>query len=229
MIRPAVHVFAFAGLALAVSGCLSRPMPDAVKDPRTPTEQFALKVTSSPEEMRLAVHAQGLSSNQASALESFVAEWREGGGGAVRVQAPGGEGAATGPAYRTAEGARTRLIELGVPGEAVEVVGYDAAGAAGAPVLVSFQRQEVDIPQCGQRWTNIAHSATNKVQGNFGCAVTANMGAQIANPADLAAPRTMDPADAARREVTLEKYRKGEVTSAAPNPQAGGEISNAVR
>ena len=41
-----------------------------------------------------------------------------------------------------------------------------------------------------------------------------NLAAQIANPADLLGPRTMEPADAERRSVVFDKYRQGRTTRA---------------
>jgi pilus assembly protein CpaD len=59
--------------------------------------------------------------------------------------------------------------------------------------------------------------------------VTANMAVQIANPADLAHPRASTPIDMQRREVMLDKYRKGQVTSSDKDDQAKGVISNVAR
>ena len=49
----------------------------------------------------------------------------------------------------------------------------------------------------------------NEGYPEFGCAVTANIAAQIADPADLLAPRASDAPDAQRRQVVLDKYRQG--------------------
>jgi len=219
-----------AGLALTagLAACASSRVPDAVEDPRTPTEQFAAKVVTQPQEVRLAVHAQGLSPNQAGALAVFADDWREAGGGVIRIQAPSA-GPDAGASYRTGEGARALLVSRGVPEDQIEVVGYDAKGAADAPLLVGFLRHQVDIPACGQKWTNFAHTAMNKPQPNFGCAVTANMAAQIANPADLLGPRPAEPADAQRRMTVLEKYRAGETTSSAKDDNANGAVSQTIR
>jgi pilus assembly protein CpaD len=70
---------------------------------------------------------------------------------------------------------------------------------------------------------------SNDVQPNFGCAVTANMAAQIANPADLARPQHATPADAARRSLVLDKYRKGQITSSEKDDQAKGVVSDAIK
>jgi len=199
-----------------------------VAEPRTPTEGWKAEVTSRPHEIRLAVHASGLSPNQADALAGFVDEWREVEGGAITLQAPSGgpDGSA---AFRTGEGARSFLISQGVSPSQIRIVGYDAKGQAAAPLLVGYLRSEATIPACGRSWTNIAHSAANEVQPNFGCAVVANMAAQIANPADLNGPRASAPADAGRRAVVMDKYRKGELTASQKDAQATGAVSQVVK
>lgn len=211
--------------AATLSACASTTQVGQVEDPITPTEQWRAELASRPEEIQLAVHAGGVSPNQAEALAAFVENWRTAEAGTITIQAPS-EGPAGAGAYRASESARSFLIGQGVPAEQVRVVGYRADAAAGpAPLKIGYLRHTVTLPECGREWTNIAHSMMNKPQANFGCAVTANMAAQIANPADLAGPRVMTPADVGRREVILEKYRKGEVSSAASDDQAKGGFS----
>ncbi len=226
-----LRILAALGLCAALSACATprAKVPDQIADPRTPTEQFEAKVSSRPEEIRLAIHAQGVSSTQAAALAAFAGTWRDDEGGAIRIQSPTGTGATGAAAYRTAEGARAVLVDNGVPDRLIELAPYDPAGAADAPVVVGYLIHQVTLPRCGDAWTNLASSRANRVQPNFGCSVTANMAAQIANPADLAAPRGMDPADAQRRATVLEKYRAGEVTSAAVDEKADGAVSQAVK
>lgn len=218
---PFIAILAAAGL----SACATDPLPGQVADARTPTEQWKVDLTSEPEEIRLAIHAAGMSSNQADALGAFVSDWRDAGGGEIVIQAPS-EGADPVAISRASEGARAFLAGQGV-GQ-VRVVGYRPEGDGKPPLIVGYMRQQASIPKCGTEWTNIAKSASNAVQPNFGCAITANMGAQIANPADLAGPRAMTATDAQRRVLTLEKYRKGEATSSDKDGQATGAVSQAV-
>ena len=85
---------------------------------------------------------------------------------------------------------------------------------AGAPVRLSYLRYVAEGPECG-RWTsNLAEDPRNLPYPNFGCAQQRNLAAQIANPADLLGPRTMEPADAERRAVVFDKYRQGRSTGA---------------
>ena len=170
-------------------------------------------------------HADGLSSAQVSALTGLINRWRDVGGGPIVIQAPGHGG---GEAYRAAINVQAELGALGVPDDQIRLVGYKDDDRAGGPVVVGFERFEAQGPACGRDWTSFTTNITNSPNSNFGCASTANMAALVANPADLVRPRTMDPADAGRRETVIGKYRQGVVTSAAKDEQAVSSISDAV-
>ncbi len=214
--------------ALATLSACATPTPDRMSDVRTPLDHFQPKAVSSEHEIRLAIHAQGLSGPQADALAAFAADWADAEGGTITLRAPSG-GPDAGAAFRTAEGARTFLIDQGVPSDRVVIAGYDAQGQAGGILHVSYTRFEAVIPSCGKAWTNIAHSMTNDAQPNFGCAVSANMAAQIADPADLVRAHQSAPIDASRRAVVLDKYRKGLMTSSEKDDQAKGVVSEAIK
>jgi pilus assembly protein CpaD len=218
------------GLAASLAACATT-VPGEDKHADLPTERFEPKVTSKPEEVLLAVHAQGLSPRQAEALAKLHDYWLEDDGGVIGVQAPT-DGVDPSAAYRMSEAARSYLISRGVPPDKIEVVGYDPvpgdSGDGPPPLKVGYLRYHAEIPQCGKVWTNISRSWNNDVQPNFGCAVSANLAAQVADPADLLGPRPMAPQDATRRQEVLDKYRKGEVTSAAKDEKADGAISRAV-
>ena len=217
------------GLLLALGACASPGVePQAEVAPRTETEQWAsrVQVESHPDEVLLVLHAEGLSAAQTQALDGLLGRWLAAEAREIVVAAPtGGAGAET--SGRMAAAARQRLLAMGAPPAKVRVVGYDAAGAANAPLKVGFLRYKANVPQCGG-WENVSATATNRVYENFGCAVTANMAAQVANPEDLLGPRDATPADAGRRDTVIDNYRKGETTASAKEDQATGAVSKAV-
>ncbi|CAN7184392.1 CpaD family pilus assembly protein [Phenylobacterium sp. LjRoot164] len=224
-LRLSVLLFAGAALSACASVPLPAPEPTRAETARTPTELWAPEVRPQAQEIYLAVHAQGLSSTQQDALAGFAGDWRLGSRGPITLRAPvGGPDAAM--VSRATEGARAMLASYGAE---VRVQGYEAKGDAAAPLIVGRESYTVSIPTCGQQWDNISKSATNQVQSQFGCSVTANMAAQIANPADLLGPSALDPADAQRRAVVLDKYRKGEITASARDSQATGAVSQVVK
>ncbi len=63
--------------------------------------------------------------------------------------------------------------------------------------------------------TNLATDRQNMPHPNLGCATQKNLAAMIANPADLLGPRSeTQPVLGERRDVTWDKYLKGETLRA---------------
>jgi len=221
---------AAAGLVLAsLTACAaSSAGPETAVAARTETAQWEerVHVDAQPDEVLLALHAEGLSANQGQALDDLLGRWLAAEAREIVVSAPTG-GASGEVAGRMAVAARQRLVAMGAPASKVRVMGYDAAGAPGAPLKVGFLRYVAQVPRCGG-WENITSTRDNTAYENFGCAVTANMAAQVANPEDLLSPRATTPIDSGRRATVLDKYRKGEVTSSAKDEQSNGVVSKAV-
>jgi pilus assembly protein CpaD len=218
--RPSAPILVAAFAALALAGCASDP---AVRN-ATPTQAWTdkVKVEAEPEILRLGVHADGMSSNQAAAVADFVGQWMHAEAGVISVQAP------LGASPRMVASVQAHLAAQGAPLSMIDLTSYDAAGDPAAPIVVAFDRFTVDTPLCGQNWESLTRTRNNEAFGNFGCAVTANIAAQVANPQDLLRPRVMTPADAQRRATVLGRYRQGETTSSARDDQAAGAISRAV-
>ncbi|WP_312164808.1 CpaD family pilus assembly lipoprotein [Phenylobacterium sp.] len=223
--RLSLVLLATAALGACATVAPMAPAPSRASIAKTPTELWTPEVAPQPERIMLAVHAQGLSSTQADALAAFADDWRAGGRGPVTLQAPVG-GPDPAMVSRSTEGVRALLASYGAQ---VHVSGYEAKGDPRAPLIVGRERYAVSLPTCGLEWGNISRSATNEVQSNFGCAVSANIAAQIANPGDLLGPAEITAIDAQRRGVVLDKYRKGEVTAAARDDQAKGTVSQVVK
>lgn len=214
-------------LTLAACATTTAPVQSVATAPTAlDTWTSRIRVQAQADEIRLAAHATGLSGNQARALSDFHVRWMQAEGGAITIAAP--NSGDTAGAYRVSSDARAWLIDQGAPANLVRIIGYDATGAQQAPVIVAFQRYVADIPTCGS-WTAANRTMGNEPQDNFGCAVAANLAAQVANPEDLARARGMDPADPGRRSVVLGKYRNGEVTSSAKDDQASAAVSNAIQ
>jgi pilus assembly protein CpaD len=163
------------------------------------------------------------------AIDAAAHEWIDRGSGPMVISWPAG-GPADGAGEMAAIEARTRLIAAGVPEGAIAEGSYDAAGRAFAPLRVSFAVHEMLPPECDSMaaW-RVDSTGSNSAMPSFGCALASSVSAMIANPADVAALRPMDPADAPRRSVVLSKYRAGESTATKPPEQASGAISDAVK
>lgn len=190
--------------------------------PITPTERYHMAVEAHPEQVAFRVHPDGLSQTQSEALARYAKGWSDNAGGPIHVSAPENGGEA---AQREAWAIKARLQALGVNGEDVTVAAYHA-DADGAPVLIVYERFEAKVPRCNQSWTNLADNHDNNGQKNFGCSVTANMAAQMADPRDIAGPRAMDASDAGRRAAVMEKYRAGQPTGAISDDKSAGKVSS---
>ena len=210
--------------AASLAACMGAPAGGYGPQPLTPTSRFSLQVETGIDRIALNVHEDGLSANQTAALSALVGRYVAAGAPVIRVEAPGGEDPVS---NRFAWTTKSALEQIGAPGQ-VQVVSYPAPDPR-APVLVGFETLRASVPQCGTQWDNLSRTANNATSSNFGCAVTANLAAQIANPRDIVQPRAITPTDAGRRGVVFDHYRKGERTAA---PQeiivAQGRVSQAV-
>lgn len=199
---------AFSLAALCLAACASDPKSPAVTA-RNPGALYALKAESATDKIALAMHANGLSAAQRDALGAMAARRVQSNGGVVTVSLPR-SGADPALAGRLAE---TVAATFNVDGAPVVRSTYETDDPK-APLLVSYEYDKADVPACNRAWDDLTHTADNRVYSNFGCAVTANMAAQIANPSDLRRPRGEDAPDAVRRLTVLGKYQDGKVTSA---------------
>jgi len=224
-VKPTLSATAGLAALLALAGCSTGATGP---QPITPTEQFAIEVRQTPEELAIVPSAQGLSMQQASALQAFASRWRDGGGDPVTVRTPSGGDPRV--ATAAAEATASALADFGVPPEMIRIESYDARGAGPhAPVLVGFNRYQAVGPRCAERWTHVDATFEARTSGAFGCATTANFAAQIANPRDLLAPAGETPADAARRQVALGRYRAGQPSHATRSNDERTSISDVAR
>ncbi|ESQ90727.1 hypothetical protein ABAC460_07815 [Asticcacaulis sp. AC460] len=209
----------------ALSGCASTKQAELAPPPSaTPTDQYALTAESRVEPIHLRINPTGISANQARALDQVASQAAWTAGQPVDVQIitspdPGSMAAGNAIAgyLMGRDVSRDTVSQYSVQSQPVEIVTVN---------VVSYR---ASVPACGQHWENLAATRKNKPHANFGCAVTANLAAQVADPRDLVDPATATPSDAARKSVILDKYRKGEVTSAAKDEQATGAISQAIK
>ncbi len=226
--RPLRLILTLAPLAVAglLAACATGPKaPKGPEQAITPTEQYPLKVSEIPGQIRLAAHPQGLSEAQRAAVAALADHWLQEGGGPVTIRVPNA-GVDPRAADVTSREAAALLLSLGVPGDQIQRVGYDASGDGVAPIVVAYTTYRAEIPRCGLKWENLSTNGQNKPMENFGCSVNANMAAQIADPADIVGPRASDPTDAGRRTTVIDKYRQGQSTAGATENGASGTLSS---
>lgn len=207
--------------ALAVAGCAST---SEGPPPLTPLSRYSLRIEPGVERIALAVHETGLSSNQRAALRDLAVRYAASGAATVRVEAPAGnDPVSDAQAYAV----RDALQASGVPADRILVSGY-AAPDPRAPVLAGFEILRAAIPDCAAEPRSMEGRSSNQSSPGLGCAITANMAAQIANPRDIVSPRHMAAPDSGRAAVVFDNYRRGQVSSASPEPLVVGRIAQAV-
>lgn len=209
--RTLALVTVLTGTAL-LGACMGAPAGGGGIAPLTPTSRYTLQVEPGLDRIALAVHDSGLSGAQVDALTALANRALIDGAPELVIEAPvGGDPAANEQAYR----AKAALEAAGGP--PVRILGY-AAPDPRAPILAGFETVRAVVPQCGTVWGSQTRTFENQSSVNFGCAVTANLAAQIENPRDIVQPRGMTPADAGRRAVVIDNYRTGALTGAEREP-----------
>jgi pilus assembly protein CpaD len=193
--------------------------------PALPTERYSIDVGRGPEVLRLSAHADGLSQNQQSALRVVAGRWVDGDHGDLSIKTPANP-ADPGGAFRTAKEASRYLVSQGVDESRIHAGEY-ASDDPKAPIVISFSRYEATGPKCGRAWSNIAVDHSDEPYPEFGCSITANVAAQVADSEDLIHPRAEDPSDAGRRDSVIGTYRQGGDPSSAVNSQANGGLTSA--
>jgi len=221
-------------LSASAAACanLTPPPKELVNNPVSTTADLH-KITVAQAGERLEVPIAGadgvMTPENAALIDSFGRSYRDIGHGPLIVSTPAGAGDAT-AAARLAQATRVELAQGGVPYAAISGSTYDAGGKATAPVVLSFTRFTAEAPVCDPIWTvDLTKSADNRAPKTFGCFVNANLAGMIADPADLAAPRDIDPRDGARRAVVMDKYRQGEPTGATRSEAEQVKISDAIK
>lgn len=208
--------------AALLAGCASSGMVDDA--PLTPLSRYSMRVEPGLDRIALAVHDGGLSSTQVAALNDLAGRYAATGMGRIQVQAPSGDDPA---ASRQTWAIRSALEAAGVPGQNIEVVGYDAPDPR-APVLAGFETVRAAIPNCAAEPRDMGARFSNRSSLGFGCAITANMAAQIADPRDILGARAMTATDPGRAAIVFDHYRKGELTAAPQETLVQGAIAQAV-
>jgi len=208
--------------AAALSACASTGSPDS--QPLTPLSRYSLQVEPGLDRIALAVRDDGLSANQQAALEDLASRYLLSGVGVVRVEGPSGEDPA---AARQTWAVRSALESAGLPADRIVVAAY-AAPNPKAPVLAGFETVRAVIPNCAAEPRDMGGRFSNESSMGFGCAVNANIAAQIADPRDIVGHRPVSPPDSGRAAVVFDNYRRGEVTSAQQEKLVEGRLARAV-
>lgn len=205
-----------------LGACVSTGASD--RQPLTPLSRYSLQVEPGLDRIALAVHEDGLSARQQAALNDLARRYFASGVGAVRIEGPTGDDPV---AARQTWAIRSALESAGLPADRIVVASY-AAPDPRAPVLAGFETLRAAIPNCAAEPRAMEGRFSNNSSMGLGCAINANLAAQIADPRDILGHRAISPADSGRAAVVFDNYRRGEVTSAPQEPLVEGRIAQAV-
>ena len=162
----------------------------------------------------------GLTPAQRADVAAFAHAWRREATGGIILEVPAGTENAR-AAHEALSDVRSILTASGVPEGGIATRSYRPADPrVMATLKLNYPKMTASAGPCGL-WPNDIGPAAgrtyteNNSYWNFGCAYQRNLAAMVDNPADLVQPRGETPTHAGRRSVVLDKYRKGENTSAA--------------
>jgi pilus assembly protein CpaD len=208
--RPTAPVMAAIAVAL-LSGC-SAMKRDSITVGSVPDDyrtNHPIVIAEKEQVLDLPVGAsdRGMTGMQKTAIQGFIASYDRSAAPVVRILIP--SGAANDVA--AADAARDMVHVLkrnGVPGGRISIIPYQASSVeASAPVRISYMAMRAQTDRCGRWPDDILKDADNKHYANFGCSYQNNLAAQIANPADLLAPRKQTEIDAENRDNAIAQYK----------------------
>lgn len=217
--RYSLSLSAVIAAALTASAC-GAPASGGGPAPMTPLSRWSLQAEPQFDRVALAVHETGPSANQRSALADLALRARAEQSHEILVETPSGDDPAS---LQMGWAIAEALRPSGIP---VRLASYNAPDPR-APVVVGFARLQAVTYDCSRQWGSLTQHGDNGSPRGMGCATISNMAAQIADPRDILGQRPSDPADAGRRSVVIDHYRRGEPTAARVDDDTA-TLSNAV-
>ena len=175
----------------------------------------------------------GLDGRQREDVRTFAGEYRRSGQGAILALVPAGTRNDVAAHYAMAQ-IHDTLAEAGLPAGYVAVSTYRVADPfLAAPIRLTFTRLTAKVTSPCGTWPNdlgtsdLRHQVSNEPYWNLGCAMQANVAAQVDDPVDLVRGRTEGPPDSIRRGKVIEAVREGKDPSTQYR-QEGEKINQAV-
>jgi pilus assembly protein CpaD len=156
-----------------------------------------------------------LDARQRADVADFARRYKDAGAGEVQILTP--RGWSQGGKVAAAVGAIRQTLAAAGLRAPVSVGSYEIADPAlAAPVRLAFSALQARVAtRCGEWPDDLGAAASkngwdNRPYYNLGCATQQNLAAQVADPRDLARPRTLDPADVQMRTRAIGFVRRGD-------------------
>jgi pilus assembly protein CpaD len=238
MRRSALRVVLLAAASL-LAGCQLSPFSrfdEQVQALPTPSDYrerhpIAIREGERTLEVLIGVHRGGLTHPQRGDVAAFARSWRREATGGIVIDVPVGtqNARAAADAMREIKGV---LAASAVHPHAVTMRSYAPVSPhALATIKLHYPKMIAEAGPCGQWPEDIGpvaerHYNENQPYFNLGCAQQRNLAAMVANPADLVQPRDEADVYAPRRQMVLDKYRKGEGPATVYPKEGQGRVSN---
>jgi pilus assembly protein CpaD len=183
-----------------------------------PSQRHPIMVSQQPAKLSIKVArgSHGLSPHQRAQIVDFTGKYRPGDAGNSRlvISAPSGSANEVAAMQAVAE-LRSLIRDAGFSEASINVEAYHEERDPQPPIRISYTRYVAEAPECGHFPANLTAGPNNMPHADMGCSTQKNFANQVANPADLVAPRAMTSASAERRDEGYKKYIKGEGTNSA--------------
>lgn len=196
--------------ALLIAGSCAAPEDNGTPQFTDPSVNHPITVEPSYHTIKLPYSSTetGLMPEDAAHFSVFVSEYLQTGNGAISISAPQGGDSNAAIGYFG-----ERLASMGVPRDKI-LVGT-RPGLSGVELGYMSYKAHVERCPSGGDWSaDWGDTWANGPPPAFGCTTQKNIAAMVSDPRDLVEPRTMDNADATRRNTVMGHYEKGEITQA---------------
>lgn len=223
MVKSKIHQAQYAKLGFAVlvvsllSGCAMTDVGlEDTYQPYSGSDTHPITVVKGPVTLEVSSAKGTLQPLQINAVTSFVHQALQAGVTPITVAQP----TAGGNAARVASEVASLMVQQGVPRNYVRFATYN--GGASAPIRLSYVSTYAKTKKCGDWSEDATDTAENQLALNHGCAVQANIAAEVANPETLVVPATVTPTLAqpivTRLTNTLTGSASGSSAPAAAKP-----------
>jgi len=220
-----------AGLAVAVSGCMTSARDTTGSIPQDYRARHPISIKESDRTLTVFVGAGrgGLTPTQRAEVLAFAQTWKREATGGIVIDRPVGA-----PNERAANDTLKQIVSIltgaGIPNHGIGVKPYTPTGQT-APLRIKYPQMVAEAGPCGL-WpddlgpsTNLKHF-DNQPYYNLGCATQRNLASMVENPADLVQPRGEAPVYSGKRSTGIDKWRRGESPATTYPDSNKGAISD---
>jgi len=188
-----------------------------------PIANHPITVEPSYQSIKLSYNGGVLAPQDAPKLEAFLNDYRQHGNGKIAISVP-----ASASMQQTVVALANQINEMGISRDRILVASRDA-GTGGSQVELNYISYQARTDDCGDWSEDLFYTAENRTAARLGCSNQHNMAVMVADPRDLLEPRTMDGANAARRQAVIGNYEAGKPTGAEKSPDQKTSISDIGR